>query len=134
MDAGSNGDPIEALVRRHLAMVPYTGYHQQPYRMVSTFVERVQSSGAQGVIFLNPKFCESAGFDTPDFKTALEAAEIPSLLLETSTRGDGIGTDSCQTGGLLRDDRGRLVLKRPWKRSAPSVATAVFRRAAGTLH
>ena len=91
VDAGSNGDPIEALVRRHLAMVPYTGYHQQPYRMVSTFVERVQSSGAQGVIFLNPKFCESAGFDTPDFKTALEAAEIPSLLLETSTRGMGLG-------------------------------------------
>lgn len=87
VDAIPDGDPIEALVRRHLSMTPYAGYHQQPAKMVSSFLDRVQSSGARGVIFLNPKFCEAAGFDTPDFQTALYEAEIPSLILETSSRG-----------------------------------------------
>ncbi|MDQ7781370.1 MAG: 2-hydroxyacyl-CoA dehydratase family protein [Desulfomonilaceae bacterium] len=86
-DAGSDGDPIDVLVRRHLSLTPYTGYHQQPDKLVSGFLERVQGSGAQGVIFLNPKFCEAAGFDTPDFQKALENAGIPSLVLESSSRG-----------------------------------------------
>ncbi|MBM3300462.1 MAG: 2-hydroxyacyl-CoA dehydratase, partial [Deltaproteobacteria bacterium] len=46
---------------------------------------------AKGVIFLNPKFCEPAGFDTPDFQRALQEANIPSLILETSARGVSLG-------------------------------------------
>jgi benzoyl-CoA reductase/2-hydroxyglutaryl-CoA dehydratase subunit BcrC/BadD/HgdB len=87
VDAGSDGDPMDALVHRHLSLIPYTGYHQQPDKMVSSFVNRVQSSNAKGVVFLNPKFCESAGFDTPDFQKSLEEIGIPCLVLETSTRG-----------------------------------------------
>jgi bcr-type benzoyl-CoA reductase subunit C len=87
VDAGSGGDPIDALVQRHLSMIPYTGYHQEPSTMVSNFLDRVHASNAKGVVFVNPKFCESAGFDTPDLQNALKGAEIPSLILETSTRG-----------------------------------------------
>lgn len=87
VDAGSAVDPLDALVARHLAMVPYAGYHFEPSRMTADFVERVRKSGAHGVVFLNPKFCEAAGFDTPDFHKALEEAGIPDLILETSTRG-----------------------------------------------
>lgn len=86
-DAGSEGDPLDALVERHFSMIPYPGYHVEPEQAVAGFLERVRSSGAQGVIFLNPKFCEAAAFDTPDFQKALQEAQIPSLILETSARG-----------------------------------------------
>jgi len=91
VNAGSSGDPIDALVRRHLSLTPYTGYHQQPDKMVSSFLSRVQGSNAKGVVFLNPKFCEAAGFDTPDFQKAIEEIGIPCLVLETSTRGTSLG-------------------------------------------
>jgi benzoyl-CoA reductase/2-hydroxyglutaryl-CoA dehydratase subunit BcrC/BadD/HgdB len=58
---------------------------------VENFLKRVRASGARGVVFLNPKFCEAAGFDTPDFQKALEQAHIPSLVLETSSRGGSLG-------------------------------------------
>ncbi len=90
-DAGDSEDPLDALVRRHLSTVPYAGYHLEPSRMVGDFVDRVRKSGAQGVIFLNPKFCEAAGFDTPDFHNALQEAGIPDLILETSSRGVSLG-------------------------------------------
>ncbi len=39
------------------------------------------------MLFLNPKFCEAAAFDTPDLQKSLEEAKIPSLVIETATRG-----------------------------------------------
>ncbi len=86
-DAVLNGDPINALVQRHLAATPYPGYHLKPSELVKTFVDRVRESKARSVLFLNPKFCEAAAFDAPDFQKALQDAGIPSLLLETSARG-----------------------------------------------
>jgi len=91
LDAASDRDPIAALVERHLANVPYAGYHIEPNSMVEGFLNRVRESRAKGVIFLNPKFCEAAAFDTPDFQKALQAANIPSLILETSARGVSLG-------------------------------------------
>lgn len=89
-DAETNGDPIDALVNRHFSSIPYAGYHLEPLQSVQGFLERVLGSGARGVVFLNPKFCEAAGFDTPDFQKALEQASIPSLVLETSARGGSL--------------------------------------------
>lgn len=86
-DAVLNGDPVKALVERHLSTVPYAGYHVHPAKVVQGFAERVRESGARGVLFLNPKFCEAAGFDLPDLQKALKELEIPSLVLETSSRG-----------------------------------------------
>lgn len=86
-DADLSLDPIEALARRHVTTIPYTGYHQDPARIVQGFIERVQACQAQGVLFLNPKFCEAAAFDTPDQQKALEEAQIPSIVLETAARG-----------------------------------------------
>jgi len=86
-DVSPDGDPLDALVDRFLRLAPYPGYHTDPQTMVQDFVDRVNKSGAQGVIFLNPKFCEAAGFDTPDFQKGLEASKIPHLVLETSARG-----------------------------------------------
>jgi benzoyl-CoA reductase subunit C len=89
-DAEVNGDPIEALVNRHFASIPYAGYHLEPEQIVEDFLKRVRGSEARGVVFLNPKFCEAAGFDTPDFQKALGQANIPSLVLETSSRGGSL--------------------------------------------
>jgi benzoyl-CoA reductase/2-hydroxyglutaryl-CoA dehydratase subunit BcrC/BadD/HgdB len=81
------GDPLEALVSRLISLPLYPGYHDEPGRIVQSFLDRVQESGAKGVIFLNPKFCEAAGFELPDLQKALEKEKIPALVLETSTRG-----------------------------------------------
>ncbi len=86
-DAKPGDNPLDALVERHFSTIPYAGYHLDPNETVTRFVARVRSSGAHGVIFLNPKFCEAAGFDTPDFNKALTEAKIPSIILETSARG-----------------------------------------------
>lgn len=86
-DAPLDRDPIDALVERHLLTIPYAGYHAEPKGLVAGFIDRVKASRSHGVIFLNPKFCEAAGFDTPDFAKALQDAHIPTLILETSTRG-----------------------------------------------
>jgi benzoyl-CoA reductase/2-hydroxyglutaryl-CoA dehydratase subunit BcrC/BadD/HgdB len=91
LDAAQGSVPISALVERHLANVPYTGYHLEPRLMVEGFLNRVRASRAKGVIFLNPKFCEAAAFDTPDFQKALQNANIPSLILETSAGGVSLG-------------------------------------------
>jgi benzoyl-CoA reductase/2-hydroxyglutaryl-CoA dehydratase subunit BcrC/BadD/HgdB len=91
IDAAEDGDPIKALVNRHFSMTPYAGYHMDPAESAKNFVRRVKDSGAQGVIFINPKFCEAASFDTPDFQKALTAEKMPSLILETSARG--VSTD-----------------------------------------
>ncbi len=81
------GDPLDALVSRLISLPLYPGYHDEPWKVVQSFLDRVKASEAKGVIFLNPKFCEAAGFDLPDLEKALEKEKIPSLVLETSTRG-----------------------------------------------
>jgi benzoyl-CoA reductase/2-hydroxyglutaryl-CoA dehydratase subunit BcrC/BadD/HgdB len=45
-------------------------------------LEKVQKSGAKGVIFFLYKYCETHYFDYPDLKQALESKGIPTLLLE----------------------------------------------------
>ncbi|MDA8406882.1 MAG: 2-hydroxyacyl-CoA dehydratase family protein, partial [Deltaproteobacteria bacterium] len=82
-----NGDLFQSLVNRHMSTIPYTGYYVDPRKLVEDFVERTRSCGAQGVVFLNPKFCEAAAFDTPDMVNALKKNNIPNLVLETSSRG-----------------------------------------------
>ena len=85
-DVGLNGNPIESLAQRYISLTPYPGYHMEPDRLIQGFLDRVGKSGAAGVVFINPKFCEAAGFEMPDFQKALGETGIPSLILETSSR------------------------------------------------
>ncbi len=80
-------DPFLRLADRFRNTTPYAGYHIEPRAAAERFLARVKESSAAGVVFLNPQFCEAAGFDTPDFKKTLDGAGIPSLVLETSSRG-----------------------------------------------
>ncbi len=83
-------DLLQALVDRHMSLIPYTGYHVDPEQMIGDFLTRVENSNAHGVVFLNPKFCEAAAFDTPDMILGLKEKSIPSLVLETSSRGTSL--------------------------------------------
>ncbi|MFH0958640.1 MAG: 2-hydroxyacyl-CoA dehydratase family protein [Pseudomonadota bacterium] len=83
-------DPMQSLVDRHMSLIPYTGYHIEPKQIIDDFLARVKKSKAQGVVFLNPKFCEAAAFDTPDLTVALKENSIPNIVLETSSRGTSI--------------------------------------------
>jgi len=58
-------DPLRAIVDRQLKLPLYPAFHIKPPDIVTAFVSRVVDSGAKGVLFLNPKFCEEAGFETP---------------------------------------------------------------------
>jgi benzoyl-CoA reductase/2-hydroxyglutaryl-CoA dehydratase subunit BcrC/BadD/HgdB len=90
-DVATEGDPFRALAKRLVCAPLYPGYYVEPAHVVTGFMGRVRGSGAKGVLFLNPKFCEAAGFDLPDLSRALEQERIPSLVLETSTRGGSLG-------------------------------------------
>lgn len=83
-----SNDPIAGLVERHERTIPYTAYHMNPLDITTQFVRRVRESGARAVLFLNPKFCDAAWFDTPDLSAALDEEGIPKLVLETSARGE----------------------------------------------
>ncbi len=89
-DVDESIDPLMALVDKFFRVPAYTGYHMDPKLLVSSFLERVNSSEAIAVILLNPKFCEAAGFDTPDLQKALEENGIHVLVLETSAKGVGL--------------------------------------------
>jgi benzoyl-CoA reductase/2-hydroxyglutaryl-CoA dehydratase subunit BcrC/BadD/HgdB len=91
LDVPLDGDPWEGVVQRHLNSIPYPGYHVEPRRVIKDFLKRVKDSGAQGVLFINPKFCEEAGFETPELSRALEGEGIPYLILETSAGGLPMG-------------------------------------------
>jgi benzoyl-CoA reductase subunit C len=86
-DAPTDCDPWQALATRFLKTVPYAGYFSNPHGGPAAFLERVRSSRADGVVFVDPKFCETFGFDTPDFQNTLKRNSIPSIVLETSPTG-----------------------------------------------
>jgi benzoyl-CoA reductase subunit C len=91
VDVSDRDDPVAALVDRHFAMIPYVGYHIDPGRTITGLVDRARESGAAGVVYLNPKFCEAAAFDVPDGRKALEDAGTPCLVLETSSGSSSEG-------------------------------------------
>lgn len=75
-------DPLEALTERYFRSFFCPTKYSDPQAHMRTLVKEVKASGAQGVIFLLYKYCESCFFDYPDLKSALEAQGIPTLLLE----------------------------------------------------
>ncbi|MCR4406737.1 MAG: 2-hydroxyacyl-CoA dehydratase family protein [Anaerolineae bacterium] len=77
------GDPLEAMADRILNRLPCpTKYHTGMPR--GTYLRhKVEEAGADGVIFVLPKFCDPHAFDYVLVKADLEAAGVPLLHLET---------------------------------------------------
>jgi len=75
-------DPLEALTERYFRSFFCPTKYMSPQAHLETLMKEVADSGAQGVIFLLYKYCESCFYDYPDLKSALESQGIPTLLLE----------------------------------------------------
>ena len=75
-------DPIEGLTNRYFSSFLCPTKYKGAYAHIETLLEKVQKSGAKGVIFFLYKYCETHYFDYPDLKQALESKGIPTLLLE----------------------------------------------------
>jgi benzoyl-CoA reductase/2-hydroxyglutaryl-CoA dehydratase subunit BcrC/BadD/HgdB len=74
--------PIDALARMYLERAPCPAKHRPGYNMGADILEQARAAEADGVIFLLTKFCEPWAFDYPHVRETLEAASIPSLLIE----------------------------------------------------
>lgn len=85
IEVNINGlSPLEALGKRYLdiSLPCPTRYH--PENLWEQYVkEKAISNNVQGVIILQPKFCEPQMSFYPYIKETLETAGIPHLLLET---------------------------------------------------
>jgi len=75
-------DPLESLARMYLARPPSPSKHRPGFHAGRYLVGRAQAAAADGLIFLLTKFCDPWAFDYPHARETLDAAGLPSLLLE----------------------------------------------------
>lgn len=82
------GDLVEGYLRYPACS---TLYPSSPGR-AAELIKRVRETGAEGVLILATKFCEPEFFDHPQLKEDLEAAGVPSVLLETELGTTTLGS------------------------------------------
>lgn len=76
------GDPVDAIAERYLRRAVCPAKHAGMTSRGDDLVRQARQSRSQGVIFLLLKFCDPHAFDHPYLKSRLDAANIPSLLME----------------------------------------------------
>jgi benzoyl-CoA reductase subunit C len=77
-DVAADGDPLDNLVRAFLTdVVPGPTRYIADDEKGRDLVARVRASGAEGVIFCAPSFCDPALLDQPMTARAVEQAGIP---------------------------------------------------------
>jgi bcr-type benzoyl-CoA reductase subunit C len=75
-------DPLESLARQFAAQSDDALlYEPDLARRSRHLTDLVQSSGAQGVVFLRMQFCDPEELDYPNMKKALDEADIPSVAI-----------------------------------------------------
>ncbi len=82
VDIAADGDPLEALADRLLALVPTPTKHHPQRSRAAHLLSMAQERNAHGVIFVRQKFCEPHGFDYVQLAHALDQADVPHLLVE----------------------------------------------------
>jgi benzoyl-CoA reductase/2-hydroxyglutaryl-CoA dehydratase subunit BcrC/BadD/HgdB len=82
VDAAETGDPLAALADRLLALVPTPTKHCSRRSRAEHLLASVKERGAHGVVFARQKFCDPHGFDYAQMARALDAADVPHLLVE----------------------------------------------------
>ena len=80
-DAPSDGDPIQNLADAflHKSMSTAAKYEPDLKEKGQHLVRAVRESGAEGVIFAAPSFCDPALLDRPMLQRVLEDAGIPFI-------------------------------------------------------
>ena len=79
---GDRSDPITALAERYYSRIICPSKHSSITARGDNLMENVRDHKAQGVIFLQLKFCDPHSFDYPYLKEYLDKENIPSMLLE----------------------------------------------------
>jgi len=77
------GDPFAALAERYLQRTPCPVKHHATQPRTQRLLDLLCATGAQGVIFVLPKFCDAHAFDYVTLCKALDDAQVPHLLIET---------------------------------------------------
>lgn len=77
-------DPMKALVKRHLSLPPYQGFHYERSQVHDYLSDAVRKANAHGVIFLSQSFCEPAAFAEPDLKKVFDGDGIPTISIQTT--------------------------------------------------
>ena len=87
-DIPLDGDPLQNLVQAFL-----TDSIESPTRYIADgekgaeLIERIRNSGAEGVLFCAPSFCDPALLDQPMAVRAVEAAGVPWTAFKYSENG-----------------------------------------------
>jgi len=81
---GATGDPGDYYAEYHANRFPCTTLLYRADARMEALFDRVEQSGARGVIFAGEKFCEYEYFEFPYLEKRLKERGIPSLMLEFS--------------------------------------------------
>ncbi|MDJ0782542.1 MAG: 2-hydroxyacyl-CoA dehydratase family protein [Desulfosarcinaceae bacterium] len=84
-------DPLTAITDRYMRRAICPAKHAGITRRGDELVHQAKACGAQGVIYLFLKFCDPHAFDLPYLKSMLDAAGLPSLLIELEEQTEGRG-------------------------------------------
>ena len=99
LDGGA--DPMERLARSQFTHTPVCTIFHGTTTRAAHLLARARASGAQAVVINGTKFCEPEFFDYPDLKKDLDAAGMPSLLVETELSTGGAGALATRIGAFL---------------------------------
>jgi benzoyl-CoA reductase/2-hydroxyglutaryl-CoA dehydratase subunit BcrC/BadD/HgdB len=75
-------DPFEALADSYFLMPPCTTRNASIQERIEHLLDKVERSGAAGVIFWMIKFCEPELFDLPQLVEALKRKSVATLVLD----------------------------------------------------
>lgn len=76
-------DPLEALAEGYFAMPPCTTKDSPVSERLDYLLEKIDRTGAKGVIFYMVKFCEPELFDVPQLVEELKKRGFPTLIIDT---------------------------------------------------
>jgi len=79
---GRSQEPIMRMAESLLGAAPNWSWGSPIQDRLGHLIDLIQTSDARGVIFYNIKFCEPELFDLPDLREGLQAASIPSTVIE----------------------------------------------------
>ena len=83
-----DADPISAITKRYLSRVTCPSKYPAENRP-GFLLDRIQESGAKGVIILGEKFCDPHLFDMPAVRKRIEALGVSTIWLETELVATG---------------------------------------------
>ncbi len=98
-------DPFEAMAEGYFGMPPCTTKDSSLALRLDAILEKIERSGAKGVIFYMVKFCEPELFDVPELVEGLREKGVPTLVMDVEINqgfGGQLATRVEAFGEMLR--------------------------------